>query len=144
MRWVVCVFFCEECRQHWIGSEELRACCVAVICEKETSAANKREVNERTKTVGCVRQTCRAVMDMEIEDRARAEAVLNIQALLPGMALTCASDILQPLRLTVGGRGLKEGIFEMKWRTAKEVSKVAIVDAATVITAAVRQAAGQA
>jgi len=44
----------------------------------------------------------------------------------------------------VGGRGLKEGIFEMKWRTAKEVSKVAIGDAATVITAAVRQAAGQA
>jgi hypothetical protein len=32
----------------------------------------------------------------------------------------------------------------MKWRTVKEVSKVAIVDAATVITAAVRQAAGQA
>ena len=34
-----------------------------------------------------------------IEDRARAETVLNIQALLPGMALTCASDILQPLRM---------------------------------------------
>ena len=71
MRWVVCVFFCEECRQHWIGSEELRACCVAVISEKEASTANERKVNERTKTVGRVRQTRGAVMEMEIEDHAR-------------------------------------------------------------------------
>ena len=49
-----------------------------------------------------------------------------------------------PLRLTVGGRGLKEGIFEMKWRTSKDVAKVAIAEAEGTLTQAVRAAAGQA
>ena len=49
-----------------------------------------------------------------------------------------------PLRLTVGGRGLKEGIFEMKWRVAKEVTKVAIADAEKTVVDAVRLAASKA
>ena len=45
-----------------------------------------------------------------------------------------------PLRLTVGGRGLKEGIFEFKWRTSKEVRKVAIAEAESAVAQAVREA----
>ncbi|MCX6950361.1 MAG: His/Gly/Thr/Pro-type tRNA ligase C-terminal domain-containing protein, partial [Opitutae bacterium] len=77
-------------------------------------------------------------------ESAGADVLIDDRAERPGVKFKDADLIGLPLRLTVGGRGLKEGIFEMKWRTAKEVSKVAIVDAANVITAAVRQAAGQA
>jgi len=77
-------------------------------------------------------------------ESAGADVLIDDRAERPGVKFKDADLIGLPLRLTVGGRGLKEGIFEMKWRTVKEVSKVAIVDAATVITAAVRQAAGQA
>ncbi len=45
-----------------------------------------------------------------------------------------------PLRLTVGGKGLKEGIIEMKWRAEKEVKKVPLAEAETVIAAAIRAA----
>jgi len=49
-----------------------------------------------------------------------------------------------PLRLTVGGRGLKEGIIELKWRAEKEVRKVPLAEAETVIAEAVRTAAAKA
>ena len=46
-------------------------------------------------------------------------------------------------RVTVGGKGLKEGIFELKWRTAKEVRKVAIAEAESAVAQAVREAAAK-
>jgi prolyl-tRNA synthetase len=49
-----------------------------------------------------------------------------------------------PLRLTVGGRGVKEGIFELKWRTSKEVRKIPIAEAESAVAQAVREAAAKA
>jgi prolyl-tRNA synthetase len=62
----------------------------------------------------------------------------------PGVKFKDADLIGLPLRLTVGGRGLKEGIVEMKWRTEKDVKKVPLADAEQIIAQAVRTAAGQA
>ena len=71
---------------------------------------------------------------MLIDDRAER----------PGVKFKDADLIGLPLRLTVGGRGLKEGIFEMKWRAAKDVAKIAIADAEKAVTAAVRSATSKA
>ena len=35
-----------------------------------------------------------------------------------------------PLRVTIGGKGLAEGIAEIKWRAESEVKKVPLADAA--------------
>ena len=44
-----------------------------------------------------------------------------------------------PLRLTVGGRGLKEGVFELKWRDRKDIVKVPLAEAGAQIAAAVAE-----
>jgi prolyl-tRNA synthetase len=49
-----------------------------------------------------------------------------------------------PLRLTIGGKGLKEGIIELKWRAAKDVVKVPIGDAEARVEAAVGEARAKA
>jgi len=45
-----------------------------------------------------------------------------------------------PLRITVGGKGLKEGIVEMKWRHQKDVTKLPLAEAEDQIARAVRSA----
>jgi len=79
-----------------------------------------------------------------IAEAAGADVLIDDRAERPGVKFKDADLIGLPLRLTVGGRGLKEGIFELKWRTAKDVSKVAITDAETTVTSAVREAAAKA
>ncbi len=79
-----------------------------------------------------------------IAESAGADVLIDDRAERPGVKFKDADLIGLPLRLTVGGRGLKEGIFEMKWRTSKDVSKVAITDAETTVTTAVREAAAKA
>jgi prolyl-tRNA synthetase len=59
----------------------------------------------------------------------------------PGVKFKDADLIGIPLRLTVGGRGLKEGIIELKWRAAKEVRKVPLAEIETAVAEAVRSAA---
>jgi prolyl-tRNA synthetase len=44
----------------------------------------------------------------------------------------------------VGGKGLKEGIIELKWRHQKEVAKVPVADAAARVAAAVAEASAKA
>ena len=46
-----------------------------------------------------------------------------------------------PLRITVGGKGLKEGIVEVKWRESKDVAKVPVAEAETRIAELVRSKA---
>jgi prolyl-tRNA synthetase len=70
--------------------------------------------------------------------------LIDDRAERPGVKFKDADLIGLPLRLTVGGRGLKEGIFEMKWRTSKDVRKVAVAEAESTVAAAVREAAGKA
>jgi prolyl-tRNA synthetase len=49
-----------------------------------------------------------------------------------------------PLRLTIGGKGLKEGIFELKWRTRKDVAKIPLAEGEAQVAAAVREARAKA
>jgi prolyl-tRNA synthetase len=77
-------------------------------------------------------------------EAAGADVLVDDRNERPGVKFKDADLIGLPLRLTVGGRGLKEGIFEMKWRTEKEVRKVPLADAETVIAEAVRTAAAKA
>ncbi|VAX35610.1 Prolyl-tRNA synthetase, bacterial type, partial [hydrothermal vent metagenome] len=44
----------------------------------------------------------------------------------PGVKFKDADLIGIPLRIVIGGRGLKEGIVEVKWRTESEPQKIAI------------------
>ena len=77
-------------------------------------------------------------------EQAGADVLVDDRAERPGVKFKDADLIGLPLRLTVGGRGLKEGIFELKWRHEKEVKKVPLVDAEQTIAQAVRTAAAQA
>jgi prolyl-tRNA synthetase len=80
----------------------------------------------------------------QIAEQAGADVLVDDRAERPGVKFKDADLIGLPLRLTVGGRGLKEGIFEMKWRSAKEVHKVAIAEAEATVSRAVREAAAKA
>jgi len=77
-------------------------------------------------------------------ESAGADVLIDDRAERPGVKFKDADLIGLPLRLTVGGRGLKEGIFELKWRTSKEVAKLAIADADKLVAEAVRTAASKA
>ena len=77
-------------------------------------------------------------------EQAGADVLIDDRAERPGVKFKDADLIGLPLRLTVGGRGLKEGIFELKWRSAKEVRKVAIAEAQGTVAQAVREAASRA
>ncbi len=74
-------------------------------------------------------------------EQAGAEVLIDDRAERPGVKFKDADLIGIPLRLTVGGKGLREGIVELKWRSAKEVSKVPLAEAEARVGAAVREAA---
>jgi prolyl-tRNA synthetase len=74
-------------------------------------------------------------------EAAGAEVLLDDRAERPGVKFKDADLIGIPLRLTVGGRGLKEGVIELKWRHETEVSKVPLAEATARVAAAVRSAA---
>ncbi len=73
-------------------------------------------------------------------ERGGAEVLIDDRAERPGVKFKDADLIGIPLRLTVGGRGMKEGIIEFKWRAQKEVSKIPLTEAEERVTAAVREA----
>ena len=77
-------------------------------------------------------------------ESAGADVLIDDRAERPGVKFKDADLVGFPLRLTVGGRGLKEGIIELKWRTSKDVVKVLLADADRVIAEAVRTAAAKA
>jgi len=62
-------------------------------------------------------------------ESAGADVLLDDRNERPGVKFKDADLIGVPLRITVGGRGLKEGIVEMKWRTEKDVAKVPLAEA---------------
>jgi len=47
----------------------------------------------------------------------------------PGSKFKDADLIGFPLRVVIGGKGLKEGLIEVKWRTAKDPEKIPVADA---------------
>ncbi len=80
----------------------------------------------------------------DIAEKAGADVIIDDRDERPGVKFKDADLIGIPLRLTVGGRGLKEGIFEMKRRDAAEVQKIPLAEAESQIGAVVREAAGKA
>ena len=77
-------------------------------------------------------------------ESAGADVLIDDRAERPGVKFKDADLIGLPLRLTIGGKGLKEGVIELKWRTAKEVAKVPLAEAEVRIAAEVRGAAERA
>jgi prolyl-tRNA synthetase len=76
-------------------------------------------------------------------DRAGADVLVDDRAERPGVKFKDADLIGVPLRVTVGGRGMKEGIVEMKWRTQKDVAKLPLAEAEARLAAAIAEAAKQ-
>jgi prolyl-tRNA synthetase len=76
-------------------------------------------------------------------EAAGADVLIDDREERPGVKFKDADLIGIPLRITVGGKGLKEGIVELKWRAQKEVAKIPLVDAAEKVAAAVREAAAK-
>lgn len=60
---------------------------------------------------------------------AGVDVLLDDRDQRPGVKFKDADLIGIPLRVNVGGKGLKEGIVELKWRDAADVEKVAIAAA---------------
>lgn len=73
-------------------------------------------------------------------EAAGADVLIDDRAERPGVKFKDADLLGFPLRLTVGGKGLKEGVIELKWRAEKDVKKVPLAEAEAVVAAAVRAA----
>jgi prolyl-tRNA synthetase len=76
-------------------------------------------------------------------DQAGADVLVDDRAERPGVKFKDADLIGVPLRVTVGGRGMKEGIVEMKWRTQKDVAKLPLAEAEARLAAAIAETAKQ-
>ncbi len=74
-------------------------------------------------------------------ERAGADVLIDDRAERPGVKFKDSDLIGVPLRVTVGGRGIKEGVVEMKWRGAPETLKIALDESEALIEAAVRSKA---
>lgn len=79
----------------------------------------------------------------EAAEQAGADVIIDDREERPGVKFKDADLIGIPLRVTIGGKGLKEGIVEFKWRSKKESSKVAIAEAAGRLSTLVRDAFAQ-
>ena len=73
-------------------------------------------------------------------ESAGADVLIDDRAERPGVKFKDADLIGVPLRLTIGGKGLKEGIIELKWRAQKEVAKVPLAEAEARVAAGVAEA----
>ena len=69
----------------------------------------------------------------EAAEAAEADVLVDDRDERPGVKFKDADLIGIPLRVTIGGRGLKEGIVEVKWRDEDAASKVAIDEAVEAI-----------
>jgi len=74
-------------------------------------------------------------------ERAGADVLVDDRAERPGVKFKDADLIGIPLRITVGGRGIKEGVVEMRWRGTSETLKIALNESEARIEAAVREKA---
>jgi prolyl-tRNA synthetase len=77
-------------------------------------------------------------------EQAGADVLIDDRAERPGVKFKDADLIGIPLRITIGGKGLKEGIVELKWRSQKDVAKVPLAEAEARLAAAVREGASKA
>lgn len=77
-------------------------------------------------------------------ETAGAEVLIDDRAERPGVKFKDADLIGIPLRLTIGAKGLKDGVIELKWRSEKEVAKVPLANAEATVAAAVADARSKA
>jgi prolyl-tRNA synthetase len=75
--------------------------------------------------------------------QAGADVLIDDRAERPGVKFKDADLIGIPLRVTIGGKGLKEGVVELKWRTGKEVAKIPLADIEKHVADEVAGAAGE-
>lgn len=68
-----------------------------------------------------------------------ARVIVDDREERPGVKFKDADLIGIPLRITIGGRGLKNGEIEVKWRDQPDTAKVAIDSAEEAVRAAVRE-----
>ncbi len=83
-----------------------------------------------------------AVRIGEAAERAGADVLVDDRAERPGFKFKDADLIGIPLRITIGAKGLKEGIVEFKWRSSKEVSKLPLAEVEARVTAAILEKNG--
>ncbi len=76
----------------------------------------------------------------EAAEQAGADVLIDDRTERPGVKFKDADLIGIPLRITIGGKGLKEGVIEMKWRHEKDVAKIPVADALVRVAAAVKAA----
>ena len=62
---------------------------------------------------------------------AGVDVLLDDRDQRPGVKFKDADLIGIPLRVNIGGKGLKEGVVELKWRNSVEVEKIQLADAIT-------------
>jgi prolyl-tRNA synthetase len=62
-------------------------------------------------------------------EAAGADVLLDDREERPGVKFKDADLIGIPLRIVIGGKGLKDGVIELKPRASKEVQKIAVADA---------------
>ena len=77
-------------------------------------------------------------------ERAGADVLVDDRDERPGVKFKDADLIGIPLRLTIGSRGLKEGIVELKWRSKPAGEKIPLAEAEARLGAAVTEAAAAA
>ncbi len=77
-------------------------------------------------------------------EKAGAEVLVDDRTERPGVKFKDADLIGIPLRLTIGGKGLKEGVFELKWRTKKDVAKIPLAEAEAKVAAEIAEARAKA
>ncbi len=77
-------------------------------------------------------------------ERGGADVLIDDRAERPGVKFKDADLIGIPLRLTIGSKGLKDGIIELKWRSQKDVAKVPLAEIEAKIESSVKEAAAKA
>jgi len=77
-------------------------------------------------------------------EAAGADVLIDDRDERPGVKFKDADLIGIPVRVTIGGKGLKEGIVELKLRNSKDVAKVPVTEAAEKIAQTVRDCAAAA
>ncbi len=77
-------------------------------------------------------------------EKAGADVLIDDRVERPGVKFKDADLIGLPLRLTIGSKGLKDGIVELKARTSKDVAKVPLAEAEARLASAVAEAAAKA
>ncbi|ODS53667.1 MAG: proline--tRNA ligase [Acidobacteria bacterium SCN 69-37] len=73
--------------------------------------------------------------------RAGADVLVDDRVERPGVKFKDADLIGIPLRVTIGGKGLKDGIVELKARTSADVERVPVAEAGARLAAVVAAAA---